>query len=1081
MKQDFSTENLALLEKQSKRTMYAFTGLLVILGCLLIFVSSKGKNTVEENIKINKNLKIISKIKNSIIKIDSEYKILMAGEGKTAAENLDKIKKLKIRNQGHMRELLNLNGDNQLKVFLKSIEKSFKELDELGSRAAYHYIRKEFEEARGRKKEFDNKLMAFEKMFNTLSDEYSSKAENLSHSSVSFLGTVNIVAIVILLIFMLCAILLKNKLLKTVHVIVIGEVQKLKTILGDFKILTNNMRQALFTIDSDLIITNPVSKFSDSIFGTAIVGNNIFDVVYGSLDKNSENFQKISGLFEMVFGEGELQWELEEHNLPDRVVLTIDEGFEKNDKILKIKYTPLFNEGDELQKIMFIIEDITEIERLENEMKSQQEEMSKEIQLIQELAQIEVSDIRDFFRRAPYYITTSWEILDKDIKGKGQVEELFRNLHTLKGNSRIFKFEALTTSVHEIEEILKMELEKKDAAVLSLKNEKIFSALMDIQKILQMYGDLAERVFKIENEFRASMIHQVIDSFSDIDYLLNPTRHNDKEKSQNYLKRLKTKMDDETNFEVNEQLVKLRQMVQNLGIETSSKASLILINEWDSGEFQSFYENYQILLNDILHLYSNSSLLKSYPDGPEVWAPVLKHIVVFFNKFSGDNFIIGQDKEEMTNNLSVIWSDANSQGFVLLESFGARLNDLLMANSDKAFVFLAQDMLRYICFLMDVNIDQNLDSKGKEELILILEGVDQSKYIDSLLVDFEYANINLTTLIRIIKREGFDLYGFFKNLTKFLNKESYLELFPSLTNNRKMRQIDFQVIIDQLWQLDNLESLEANHFTDTISDLLYKGFKRNMMLQRLDIIQILDGYMETEDSTRRKSNLQMVQIVATNLNQLKNSMYDLKADFTREKLKSLEKTLKHLLDIPVKKAFFKFAEMVQEISSKLGKKVDFSIRGNDFVLNRDALILLSDSIVHILRNSLDHGIETSDERIKNGKEERGQIEIVCFDYGDNFVFEIKDDGKGIDPEKVKESAIKKKIFTQEEADKLSEIELINIIFEPSFSTAAKVTHLSGRGVGMNVVKANIEKLGGKIMVNSEIDEGTEFIVTIKKD
>jgi len=180
--------------------------------------------------------------------------------------------------------------------------------------------------------------------------------------------------------------------------------------------------------------------------------------------------------------------------------------------------------------------------------------------------------------------------------------------------------------------------------------------------------------------------------------------------------------------------------------------------------------------------------------------------------------------------------------------------------------------------------------------------------------------------------------------------------------------------------------------------------------------------------------------------------------------------------IPVKKVFNKFPRMVRDLARKANKKVQLNIYGETTEVDKSVIEELNDPLIHILRNAVDHGIEPPEERLKKGKPECGTITLGAFQEGNSIVIEVEDDGKGIDPVEIEKKAREKGILSGD--IKLSEKEIINLIFEPGFSTAQKVTDISGRGVGMDVVKTNLSKINGVIDLHSEKGKGTKMILRI---
>lgn len=181
--------------------------------------------------------------------------------------------------------------------------------------------------------------------------------------------------------------------------------------------------------------------------------------------------------------------------------------------------------------------------------------------------------------------------------------------------------------------------------------------------------------------------------------------------------------------------------------------------------------------------------------------------------------------------------------------------------------------------------------------------------------------------------------------------------------------------------------------------------------------------------------------------------------------------------VPIRKVFNKFPRMVRDIARKASKSINLRIYGESTEVDKSVIEELNDPLVHIIRNSIDHGIELPSERIAKGKPECGIITLGAFQEGDYIVIQIEDDGKGIDPVVIEKKAREKGLIKSQDM-KLTSKEIISLIFEPGFSTAEKVTDISGRGVGMDVVKTNIGRINGIIDISSEVGKGTKIILKI---
>ncbi|MFQ5672189.1 MAG: chemotaxis protein CheA [Nitrospinales bacterium] len=175
---------------------------------------------------------------------------------------------------------------------------------------------------------------------------------------------------------------------------------------------------------------------------------------------------------------------------------------------------------------------------------------------------------------------------------------------------------------------------------------------------------------------------------------------------------------------------------------------------------------------------------------------------------------------------------------------------------------------------------------------------------------------------------------------------------------------------------------------------------------------------------------------------------------------------------PIGNIWNRFPRIVQGLSMSCGKKVRIVMEGAETALDKTAIAVIRNALTHIVRNSIDHGIEDPRTRTANGKPEEGLLFLRAFYEEGQVIIEIRDDGRGIDDARIKKHALERGVITQEQASRMSDREWFNLIFAPGFSTAAKITNVSGRGVGMDIVKTNIEKIGGTVHVQSTFNEGT---------
>ena len=182
--------------------------------------------------------------------------------------------------------------------------------------------------------------------------------------------------------------------------------------------------------------------------------------------------------------------------------------------------------------------------------------------------------------------------------------------------------------------------------------------------------------------------------------------------------------------------------------------------------------------------------------------------------------------------------------------------------------------------------------------------------------------------------------------------------------------------------------------------------------------------------------------------------------------------------LPIEHVFNRFPRMVRDLAQRFGKEVRLVMEGQETELDRSVIEIISDPLIHMLRNSVDHGIEPPDERERIGKPRQGTVRLSARHEENYILIEIEDDGKGMDAAHLREVAVRKGVLSREAAERLSDREALNLIFAPGFSTAQQITEVSGRGVGMDIVRSNIQRVGGIVDVDSTPGKGTRFSIRL---
>lgn len=309
--------------------------------------------------------------------------------------------------------------------------------------------------------------------------------------------------------------------------------------------------------------------------------------------------------------------------------------------------------------------------------------------------------------------------------------------------------------------------------------------------------------------------------------------------------------------------------------------------------------------------------------------------------------------------------------------------------------------------------------------------------------------------------------------------------------------------------MDSVAELQLKNVTPIFyeNDILHlvqseKTTKPVSSVSGIEPIQKPDGIEEKNKRVEQTKPVSVVQSIRIEMDKLDHFMNligelviskgrlsqiskDYKLEDLTETIDTIDRLTTELQDkimqvrmIPMKHIFDRFPRMIRDLARDNGKNVHLEIQGEGIELDRSILDEIGDPLVHLLRNSIDHGIETPEIRKKQGKPDQGIIELIAERTRNHVHIIVRDDGKGIDPQAMRNAAVKKGLKTLDEVKNLDDKEAINLMFLPGLSTAEKITNVSGRGVGMDVVKSTIEKLNGSVEITSEIGQGSEFLLRL---
>ena len=252
---------------------------------------------------------------------------------------------------------------------------------------------------------------------------------------------------------------------------------------------------------------------------------------------------------------------------------------------------------------------------------------------------------------------------------------------------------------------------------------------------------------------------------------------------------------------------------------------------------------------------------------------------------------------------------------------------------------------------------------------------------------------------------------------------------------------------------------------------LYTYVSDNLDIEKLDVLMNL-----VSELIIAKNGL--VSISSSESDTRNDTGFNEQIEYLESVTTNLHESVMKVRMVPIESVFSRFPRMIRDLTKKLNKKMTLHMTGEETELDRTVIDEIGDPLQHLLRNAADHGLESNEERVALGKEEVGNIYLDAYQDGNNVNIEVRDDGGGINIEKVKNKAISSGTITPEQAENMTDKEVIDLLFRPSFSTAEKITDVSGRGVGLDVVKTKIEELGGNIECKSVLGEGSSFIIRL---
>jgi len=343
------------------------------------------------------------------------------------------------------------------------------------------------------------------------------------------------------------------------------------------------------------------------------------------------------------------------------------------------------------------------------------------------------------------------------------------------------------------------------------------------------------------------------------------------------------------------------------------------------------------------------------------------------------------------------------------------------------------------------------------------------------------------SLLALIRDKGCEFENKFVDLT-FLVMD-YLKSFIKALDSEEFVELENSDILNEIREnISRIQSLPDDALQKTVETIDQELGKtddtksKSRMIQSIRVSQekidkMMDMISELLIAKNSFMHISTKLNLDYNLPEMSKEVKQVGAYINRIS-DELQNAIMSIRMVEVKTIFQKMPRVIRDIAQSTGKKIELQMEGENTEIDKTIIEQISDPLVHLIRNAADHGIEEPKERLSKGKPESGKITLRAYNKNKHVFIEIEDDGKGIDAEEIKEKAIEKGFITGTDAEKMSHSQLLNLIFLPGFSTARQITEVSGRGVGMDIVKSNIAKINGNIAIDSKVDKGTKMIIQL---
>ncbi|TWW11760.1 hypothetical protein E3A20_04280, partial [Planctomyces bekefii] len=845
--------------------------------------------------------------------------------------------------------------------------------------------------------------------------------------------------------------------------------------------LMHNLRQSVFSVDQSGKIISPVSKYSEKIFGDDIVGQSVDSLILDHLGKNSESYSLAQTAMTSVFGGDDMQWSLMEDNFPAIVRRSLG----GQERALKLTYTPLYSEMQTVQNLMIVAEDVTELERAKAEASKKQAEVT----ILQGLIGVDRGDLLAYFLDASAGIQKCHELFTTMGNSIETRKLIFRTLHTIKGNSRLYNLMALSEVIHVAENSV-VEINKRLDANESVGSEfydAYLNALQDAESVLAQHTKVANTLFGTEDSMALSR-------FLLAEELMWFLELGSTDQSQQLFSASEMLSADlrirhafgliSPNFKGN--LEKLLKISQHFGSQEVTESVQRLLNHNGNGGEDPMVA-FRHLQDSFFRFTVQSPLNKANHLNFDAMVPIFNVLAALQTSNNADG-VGGPSKENRTRLLGCFydcWLHSGSLGIGKIR-YLCRLGMLsVFLNQADKLRFVADELAKFLGWAISIECSVKLSIDSRKELAEAIA----SAYRGELLQDSEMLNSADVILCGVLGTKdlsGVPSLNLLADIAQNIGARSLTARGAVLVGTEDVAE-RFRGFLDivKAGTATDAARVKAQSYIEKVpsehESAVYNSCLKSIC-ERLSFLRLFESYSPRSSQLPEAAVSKSMEVSSTWFEKI-SELSDKLVASPKNDLASLHAELQEhiasVFDYALANLCGKMSPMVRDLAIKLGKNIDYVVTGDPVALPRDQAYALRDALVHMLRNSIDHGIEMPDARAASGKPEFATIEINCVQTSkDSVQISVIDDGAGIAIDKVKKKAVEIGAISAETAATMTDEDAIQLIFISRLSTKEEVSTLSGRGVGMDAVKSIVvDRMRGKIEVNSRKSGGTCFKLT----